>query len=184
MHIGSSGTGEWDSADATLGLTNMRHYQLTPPDPNLDPLTFDFDRDVERTRHTGAMSDADATFLETFARHGKMIVYNGLSDQGMASSVLTDWYDEAVEVNGVSIRESVRLFLIPGMCHCSGGQATDQFDMLEAIMAWVEEGRAPDRIIATGQAFPGISRPLCPYPLVARYKGGDVNSADSFVCAE
>jgi hypothetical protein len=184
MHIGSSGTGEWDSADATLGLTNMRHYQLTPPDPNLDPLTFDFDRDVERTRHTGAMSDADATFLETFARHGKMIVYNGLSDQGMASSVLTDWYDEIVGVNGVSIRESVRLFLIPGMCHCSGGQATDQFDMLEAIMAWVEEGRAPDRIIATGQAFPGISRPLCPYPLVARYKGGNVNSADSFVCAE
>jgi hypothetical protein len=56
--------------------------------------------------------------------------------------------------------------------------------MLEAIMAWVEEGRTPDRIIATGQAFPGISRPLCPYPLVARYKGGDVNSADSFVCAE
>ncbi|MEJ2246676.1 MAG: tannase/feruloyl esterase family alpha/beta hydrolase, partial [Acidobacteriota bacterium] len=184
MHIGSSGTSEWDSADATLGVTNMRHYQLTPPDPNLDPMAFDFDRDVQRTRHTGAMSDADSTFLETFARHGKMIVYNGLSDQGMASSVLADWYDEVVNVNGETIRESVRLFLIPGMCHCSGGQATDRFDMLEAIMAWVEEGRAPDRIVATGAAFPGVSRPLCPYPLVARYKGGDVNEADSFVCTE
>ncbi len=184
MHIGSSGTGEWDSADATLGLTNMRHYQLTPADPNLDPMAFDFDRDVRRTRHTGAISDADSTFLETFARHGKMIVYNGLSDQGMASSVLADWYDEAVRVNGESIRESVRLFLIPGMCHCDGGRATDRFDMLEAIMAWVEEGRAPDRIVATGKAFPGISRPLCPYPLVARYKGGDPNNADSFICAE
>jgi hypothetical protein len=184
MHIGSSGTSEWDSADATLGVTNMRHYQLTPPDPNLDPMAFDFDRDVQRTRHTGAMSDADSTFLETFARHGKMIVYNGLSDQGMASSVLADWYDEVVNVNGETIRESVRLFLIPGMCHCSGGQATDRFDMLEAIMAWVEEGRAPDRIVATGAAFPGVSRPLCPYPLVARYKGGDVNEADSFMCTE
>jgi hypothetical protein len=184
MHIGSSDTGEWDSADATLGLTNMRHYQLAPPDPNLNPMAFDFDRDVERTRHTGAMSDADSTFLETFARHGKMIVYNGLSDQGMASSVLADWYDEVVSVNGESIRESVRLFFIPGMCHCSGGRATDRFDMLEAIVAWVEEGRAPDRIKATGEAFPGVSRPLCPYPLVARYKSGDVNNAESFVCTE
>ncbi len=184
MHFGSSGTGEWDAADATLGLSNMKYYQLTPPDPDLDPLDFDFDQDVERTRHTAAMSDADSIFLETFASHGKMIVYNGLSDQGMASSVLADWYDEVVRVNGESIRESVRLFLIPGMCHCDGGQATDRFDMLEAIMAWAEEGRAPDRIIATGEAFPGASRPLCPYPLVARYKGGDVNSADSFMCTD
>jgi hypothetical protein len=184
MHIGSSGTGKWDSADATLGLINLSYLQLTPPDPDLDPLEFDFDRDVERTRHTGAMSDADATFLETFAHHGKMIVYNGLSDQGMASGVLSAWYDEVVEVNGPSIRDSVRLFFIPGMCHCSGGKSTDQFNTLDAIMDWVEKGAAPDRIIATGRAYPGVSRPLCPYPLIARYKDGDVNSADSFVCSE
>jgi hypothetical protein len=184
MHLGSSGTGEWDAADARLGLSNMRYYQLTPPDPDMDPLKFDFDRDVQRTRNTEMLSDADSTFLQTFADHGKMIVYNGLSDQGMAPSVLADWYDQVVRDNGESIRESVRLFLIPGMCHCDGGKATDQFDMLEAIMAWVEEGRAPDRIKATGVSFPGVSRPLCPYPFVARYKGGDVNKADSFVCAE
>jgi Tannase and feruloyl esterase len=110
--------------------------------------------------------------------------YNGLSDQGMASSVLADWYDQVLRDNGKSISESVRLFLVPGMTHCDGGQATDQFDMLEAIMAWVEEGRAPDRIKATGKAFPGASRPICPYPLVARYKSGDVNKAESFVCAK
>jgi feruloyl esterase len=113
-----------------------------------------------------------------------MIVYNGLSDQGMASDVLSAWYDEVVEVNGPSIRDSVRLFFIPGMCHCSGGKSTDQFNTLDAIMGWVEKGIAPDRIIATGRAYPGVSRPLCPYPLVARYKDGDVNSADSFVCSE
>jgi hypothetical protein len=184
MHLGSSGTGEWDAADAGLGLSNMRYYQLTPPDPNFDPMTFDFDRDVQRTRNTATISDADSTFLETFARHGKMIVYNGLSDQGMASSVLADWYDQVVRDNGKSIRESVRLFLVPGMTHCDGGQATDQFDMLEAIMAWVEKGLPPDRIKATGKAFPGASRPICPYPLVARYKSGDVNKAESFVCAK
>jgi len=184
MHIGSSGTGKWDSADATLGLVNLSYLQLTPPDPDLDPLEFDFDRDVVKTRHTAANTDADSTFLQTFANHGKMIVYNGLSDQGMASGVLSAWYDEVVEVNGPSIRDSVRLFFIPGMCHCSGGKSTDQFNTLDAIMDWVEKGAAPDRIIATGRAYPGVSRPLCPYPLVARYKDGDVNSADSFVCSE
>ena len=184
MHIGSSGTGKWDSADATLGLVNLSYLQLTPPNPELDPLDFDFDRDVERTRHTAANTDADSTFLETFARHGKMIVYHGLSDQGMASGVLSRWYDEVIEVNGESIRDSVRLFFIPGMCHCGGGKSTDQFNMFDAITDWVEKGRAPERIIATGRAFPGVSRPLCPYPLVARYRDGDINSADSFVCSE
>ena len=184
MHIGSSGTGKWDSADATLGVVNLGYFQLTPPEPDLDPLKFDFDRDVRRTRDTAAMADADSTFLQTFANHGKMIVYNGLSDQGMASGVISAWYDEIMKVNGRSIRDSVRLFFIPGMCHCGGGKSTDQFNMLDAIMDWVEKGHAPDRIIATGRAFPGVSRPLCPYPLFARYKGGDVNSADSFVCSE
>ena len=184
MHIGSSGTGKWDSADATLGLVNLSYLQLTPPDPDLDPLEFDFDRDAVKTRHTAANTDADSTFLSTFADHGKMIVYNGLSDQGMASGVLSAWYDEVVEVNGPSIRDSVRLFFIPGMCHCSGGKSTDQFNTLDAIMDWVEKGTAPDRIIATGRSYPGVTRPLCPYPLVARYKNGDINSADSFVCSE
>ncbi len=184
MHIGSSGTGKWDSADATLGLVNLSYLQLTPPDPDLDPLKFDFDRDVAKTRHTAANTDADSTFLSTFANHGKMIVYNGLSDQGMASGVLSAWYDEVMEVNGSSIRDSVRLFFIPGMCHCSGGKSTDQFNTLDAIMDWVEKGIVPDRIIATGRAYPGVTRPLCPYPLVARYKDGDINSADSFVCSE
>jgi hypothetical protein len=60
--------------------------------------------------------------------------------------------------------------------------STDRFDMLTAIQAWVEEGRAPDGIIATGESFPGVSRPLCPYPLVARYQGGDPDDAASFSC--
>jgi hypothetical protein len=184
MHIGSSGTGKWDSADATLGLVNLSYLQLTPPDPDLDPLEFDFDHDVKRTRHTAAMTDADSTFLQTFADHGKMIVYNGLSDQGMASVVLSAWYDEILKVNSSAIRDSIRLFFIPGMCHCGGGKSTDQFNMFDAIIDWVEKGNAPDRIIATGKAYPGVSRPLCPYPLVARYKGGGENNADSFICSE
>jgi feruloyl esterase len=68
------------------------------------------------------------------------------------------------------------------MLHCAGGQATDRFDMLDAIQQWVEHGRAPDKVIASGSAFPGRTRPLCPYPAVARYDGGDPESAASFSC--
>jgi feruloyl esterase len=184
MHIGSSDDGEWDAADANLGFDSLRYYALTPPDPDFDPMTFDFDRDVARTRQTWALNDADATYLQTFAGAGKMIVYNGNSDQGMASGALADWYDQVVADTGEHVRDSVRVFFVPGMTHCAGGRATDRFDMLDAIVAWVEEGRAPDRIIAAGDAFPGVSRPLCPHPLVARYESGDPDDAGSFACRE
>ena len=184
IRLGTAETGEWNAGDTIIGFANLRYYALTPPDPAFDPLTFDFDRDVKRTRQTWALGDADATYLETFARHGKMIVYHGLSDQGMATGALTDWYEQVVVDTGASVRDSVRLFLVPGMTHCGGGRSTDRFDMLDAIMAWVEEGRAPDRILATGKNFPGVARPLCPYPLVARYQGGDANAAASFACRE
>lgn len=182
MNLGSSETGRPNAANATLGATTTRYYALTPPDPDFDTMAFDFDADVARTRETAALGDGDSTYLETFVRSGKMIVYTGLSDQGMAAGRLSDWYDQAVQDTGAAMRDSVSLFMVPGMTHCAGGQATDRFDMLSAIMAWVEEGRAPERIVATGEAFPGVSRPLCPYPQVARYAGGDESDAASFVC--
>jgi feruloyl esterase len=184
MHLGSSETGAPIAADVTLGSQTMGYYALTPPDPTFDLMTFDFDRDPARLRQSAAIGDGDSTYLETFARRGKMIVYHGLSDQGMATGALTGWYDRLVADTGAEVRESVRLFLVPGMGHCGGGLSTDRFDMIDAIVAWVEEGRAPDRIIATGDAFPAASRPLCPYPQVARYEGGDENDAASFACRE
>ena len=77
-----------------------------------------------------------------------------------------------------------RLFLVPGMGHCGGGPATlDTFDMLGAVVDWVESQKAPDTVRATGRSFPGRSRPLCPYPSHARYKGtGDAEDAASFEC--
>jgi hypothetical protein len=68
------------------------------------------------------------------------------------------------------------------MLHCGGGQATDRFDRLSAIQAWVEDGAAPDRVVAIGAAFQGVSRPLCPYPLVARFEGCDPDAQQSFAC--
>jgi feruloyl esterase len=184
MHFGTSAQGLGNAADATLGFESLRYYALTPPDPSFDPMTFDFDRDAARIRETSKLNDADATYLSTFAGRGKLLIYHGLSDQGLSPLDTAAWYDRLATSTGGRTQDWARLYLIPGMTHCSGGKATDDFDMLSAIQAWVEEGKAPDRIVATGKSFPGVTRPLCPYPKVARYQGGDPSSEKSFTCKE
>jgi feruloyl esterase len=180
MHLGSATS---PPANATLGRDTLREFSLTPADTQLDPLKFDFDRDMARTEETAAINDAVATLLTSFAGRGsKMIVYHGLSDQAMATGALTDWYDKLTPRTAEGPQQWARLFLIPGMLHCAGGQATDQFDMLTAIQDWVERKRPPDQVIASGRAFPETTRPLCPYPKVARYDSGDPKSAASFSC--
>jgi hypothetical protein len=180
MHLGSS---QGKPVDATLGLGAFKYLHLTPPDPTFGPESpFDYEEVIERLRHTAALTDADNPLLGSFASHGKMIVYNGLSDQGLASNVLVDWYDRMVAATGIAGREAVSLFLVPGMLHCGGGEATDQFEMLDAIVNWVEHDRAPARILASSRQSPSVKRPLCPYPAVARYVGGDANAASSFDC--
>jgi feruloyl esterase len=75
------------------------------------------------------------------------------------------------------------MFLVPGMCHCSGGPALDEFDTLTAIVDWVENGKAPESLLARGASFPGRSRPLCAYPRETRFKGtGSIEEAANFVC--
>ncbi|AKH41398.1 feruloyl esterase [Altererythrobacter atlanticus] len=185
MRLGTSQTGEPNSADSSLGLGQFRFLQLTPPEPDWNPLSpYDLDEMLERLRHQGGMGDGDSPFLSTFVRKGKMIVYNGLSDQGMATPHIARWYEDMVAASGPDAREAVRLYAVPGMLHCGGGEATDSFEMLDAITAWVEQGEAPERIIARGDTMPGVSRPLCPYPAVARYLGGDPDQSESFVCSE
>lgn len=81
--------------------------------------------------------------------------------------------------------EWARLYLVPGMAHCRGGEGLDQFDMLSKLVDWVENGNAPVEVVATGQAFPNRERPLCPYPTYAHYTGeGDRQSATSFECRQ
>ena len=180
MHLGTATS---EPANATLGRDTLRNYVLTPAAPDFDPRKFDFDRDMSRTAETAAINDAVATLHDAFAGHGgKLIVYHGLSDQAMSTGVLTDWYEHVTPRDAGGPQDWARLFLIPGMTHCGGGQSTDQFDMLTAIQTWVEEKHPPDRVVASGRAFEGVTRPLCPYPKVARFKGGDVNDESSFSC--
>jgi feruloyl esterase len=183
MRLGTSQTGASNAADATLGAGQFKYFQLTPPEPGFDPLApLDFDKVLERVRATAAMADADSPYLETFVRRGKLIAYNGLSDQGLASSELIGWHQKMLAATGSAGEENVRLYLVPGMLHCGGGEATDQFEMLDAVVSWAEDGKAPDRILATSRLHPGLSRPLCPFPSIARYKAGKEEDAGSFRC--
>ena len=180
MHLGTNGN---PPANATLGAETLRNYVLTPPDPKVDPLLFNFDGDLARTTETAAINDATGTQHSTFAgRGGKLIIYHGLSDQAMSTGSLVEWYEQLTPRDGNGPQSWARLFLVPGMTHCGGGQSTDQFDMLTAIQAWVEDDKAPDRIVAKGNAFPGRTRPLCVHPRVARYDGGNADDERSFSC--
>jgi hypothetical protein len=182
MHFGTSPTAVNNSADAILGFGSLRYYTLTPPDPRFDPMRFDFDRDTSRVLETSKLNDADAAYLQSFATHGKLILYHGMSDQGLSPLDTAAWYDRLQASTGGRTQDWARLYLVPGMTHCAGGPSTDEFDMLTTIQSWVEEGHAPDRIVARGKAFPGLTRPLCPYPEVARYTGADPKSEQSFSC--
>jgi feruloyl esterase len=180
MHLGTAMN---PPANASLGRDTLRLFSMTPPNPDFDPLRFDFDRDLDTLAETAAINDAVASQHSTFAgRGGKMIVYHGLSDQAMWAGALTQWYEKLTPRDNQGPQSWARLFLVPGMTHCGGGQSTDQFDMLTAIQQWVEQGRAPDRVVASGKAFPGRTRPLCPYPKVARFDGGDPDKQESFSC--
>jgi feruloyl esterase len=154
--------------------------------PPIDIFKFDFDADPRRIDAVAPLLNAESTdYRGLRARHGKLLMYIGVSDPIFSARDLVRYFKEVQAANGGSqaTAEFARLLLVPGMNHCGGGSATDQFDALGAMQAWVEQGHAPERIIATGAAFPGRTRPLCAYPKVARYRGsGNPESADNFQC--
>ena len=144
------------------------------------------------------MTPPNAADLSALKNRGaKMIVFHGVAD-GVFSPVDTaHWMDKLQANHSGKADAFARLFLVPGMNHCSGGPATDQFDMLAPLVAWVEQGKAPDSVTAKARGaganvvnaeLPASwsanrTRPLCVYPKVARYNGtGDVESASSFSC--
>lgn len=161
-------------------------------DPDWDWRTFDFDRDMARTDATvGPVVAAMNPDLEKFkARGGKLILYHGWNDQGVAPQNSVNYYEDVVRVLGPTQTDQfVRLFMAPGMQHCRGGPippaGPDEFDEVGALEQWVEQGRAPEKIIASHSTGGVVdrTRPLCPYPQVAGYKGtGSTDEAENFMC--
>jgi pimeloyl-ACP methyl ester carboxylesterase len=152
--------------------------------------TFDVDAAAADAMDARAMvGDSTAwTNLSTFRGHGgKLLFAHGVSDPWFSAQESVRYYELLGRDNAeVPLPEWSRLFLVPGMGHCGGGARTlDQFDLLSAAVDWVEAGRAPERVIATGKTVPGESRPLCPFPLHAHFGGsGDARDAANYTCRE
>ena len=172
-----------DPTASSLFMDTMRYFATTPPNPMLDARQVRYPGVFESLVSSAELVDAEGTMLNSFAPRSKLISYHGTSDYALSAFEITRWYDRLARDTGGHTQDWARLFLVPGMMHCSGGRATDDFDPLAAIQAWVEQGQAPDRIIATGKELPGVSRPLCPWPKVARYRGSDPARAESFECS-
>jgi hypothetical protein len=210
--IGSTGWRIWkigvpggmDSINVMLGSPALSALFVTPPadvpgtpDAGLRyQLEFSFDRDAakifgktaEFPRSGWDLVGAQSTDLSRFRAHGgKLIVPHGGSDPIFSINDTIDWWRKVDAANHGTAAGFVRVLAVPGMNHCAGGPATDQYDVLGAVVDWVENGTAPDRIEATAAPmtpWPGRTRPLCPYPEIARYRSGDLNRAESFACEQ
>jgi len=174
------------AADLNLAENTMRYLVFTPPRPDYDTRTFDFDRDTHLLDAWSRKVDATDTDLRKFhARGGRLIMTYGWADQVLEPLAGVRYYEAAVARNGAGTRDFFRLFMVPGMTHCAGGVGPDRFDPMTSLIEWVEKHRAPDSLRAArvvgGQVV--RSRPLCPYPEVARYSGqGSIDEAANFKC--
>ncbi|MEO5739539.1 MAG: tannase/feruloyl esterase family alpha/beta hydrolase, partial [Vicinamibacterales bacterium] len=157
-------------------------------DPNWDVQTLDFDRDFEFANERLPFMHAVDQNLAPFKKSGgKLISYAGWMDPVVPPQDTAAYYEGVAKVMGGydRTRDFYRLFMAPGMGHCSGGPGPNQFDAVTALEQWVEKGVVPDKLMATHSTGGKVdrTRPLCPYPQVARYKGaGSIDEAANFAC--
>jgi feruloyl esterase len=172
------------------GIPGLLSGPVIPVGPPNTATSLDVDAAVAKNRADGQqilVETAGWTTLSSFFGHGgKILYYHGLSDPWFSPLDTLGYYQRLAADNGgaEAVRASSRIFLVPGMGHCQGGPATlDHFDLLAAVVDWVENGKAPDALVATGPSLPGQSRPLCAWPAHAQYSGsGDPKAASSYVC--
>jgi feruloyl esterase len=190
---------------------NTFYADMVFDDPKWDFHSFNFDSDVKTAddKTAGILNSTDPDLTKFKARGGKLIQYHGWGDAAIPPQNSVDYFERVQSAMGKTARERdlgatqdfYRLFMVPGMSHCAGGVGATAFgnvpsaqhdpghDVVSALDRWVEKGVAPDQIIATGRVGGDpakgaeMTRPLCPYPEEAVYKGtGDTNSAANFTC--
>jgi feruloyl esterase len=159
-------------------------------DPQWDFRTLNFDGDVAKAmkKDGGTLSAVNPDLQPFFARGGKLITYHGWTDQQVMPENSINYYKSVVaEVGAAKVDASYRLFMVPAMNHCGGGDGPNKFDMLGALEFWREDGKAPEVVIASRATDGKVdrTRPLCAYPEVAKYKGsGSTDEAANFTCVK
>jgi Tannase and feruloyl esterase len=180
---------EW----ATLGgpdplansVARVRNFHLK--DPAFEFRLANAPADIERATHMdeGLVASNNYNLKPFLDRGGKLLMYHGWGDPQVPAQNSIIYYENVVKTVGKAAEGSVALFMIPGMLHCSGGLGTDTFDKMSAITQWVEQGKKPDRIVASHRANGQVdkTRPLCPSGQVAKYTGtGSTSDAANFRC--
>ena len=176
------------SLDAQYGGSFLRYIAFSKPDPEFDLSHFDFDKDPKKLNSTARMMDATDPDLSAFeARGGKIVMYFGWADPALTPFMGIDYYEKVQEQMGPSTPDFFRLFMVPGMFHCRGGVGPSTFDAFTPLVRWVERNTPPDQIVGSRIVDDRVlrTRPLCPYPQIAKYKGtGSIDDAGSFACTK
>ena len=178
----------WTASARATGLEQFRFLVFGDPAWTIEKFNFDADIVLAEERDNNTINALDPNLKPFISGGGKLIQYHGWSDPQIAPAGTTQYYDRVAAAHGGrdKIDGSYRLYMAPGMGHCSGGEGPNTFDMLTTLERWVEGGIAPDQIVATitrPTANLDRSRPLCPYPQVAVYSGtGSTDDARNFAC--
>jgi len=175
---------------ANIRIPGIEHFRyLTFKDPTWDRRTFDAERDLARADEVdhNTINANDPNLKSFFGHGGKLLLYHGWNDPALAPQATIDYYNSVRSFVGDRMADNcMRLFMVPGMNHCDGGEGPSQFDKVTALETWVESGKPPDRIIASHRrgSETDRTRPLCPFPQLATYTGsGSTDDAANFVCA-
>jgi feruloyl esterase len=177
----------WTPSARATGLDQFRHLVFKDPSWTIQQFNFETDLAKAEAADNNTLNALDPNMTPFIDSGGKLIQYHGWADPQISPANSTQYYTRVVNALGGAnkVQGSYRLFMAPGMGHCGGGAGPNTFDMVTALEQWVEQGKAPDQILAS-HANKGVvdrTRPLCPYPQVAVYKGsGSIDEAANFVC--